>query len=541
MMSTIALHMSTLKQVKQVFILAVSLLVGASAYAQQHGWYVNLAESPIQTDDNGIPRVLFAEQIDNGFLVMREQVYRGFRRRRFFIEKLDLQLNTKAQKEITAEIDEQRFEIEDVLRVNDRVFVISSELRRNDKSLAYFVQEVDFTQVLLTERIKIFETQNETGPVRFDVQMSPNGQKVLFSFIPFKRSPIVGKQENDYRYVVLMQSDLLTTEFSERIDMRVDKIDFNVRHTLVDDMGNLFFLGQKIPDRKSEEPSFAILRFKDKKIHSGKFAFKEGQLQSARIEFNPEGNILLIGYYYELKRFNAGIGVVSTEFDRASLDHYNVRFDLIRNEVLMNGLSERQKRKAQREIEAGRDLKLNRDVLPIHFVRHPSGEISMIGEVQYQTFESSGITQAGAINRVIYNYEHVFVTRIAKDGRILWTAKIPKIYRGAIDPYVTFEVLVHDEELSIVFNDNTDNFEPNPKRGTRHLSPRASFSYLARVSVSAQGDLKTYRLIDYKEAPFNRMNMLSLFTDVAKTNKQQLIFSTSGRMGYYYILVGRND
>ena len=76
MMSTIALHMSTLKQVKKVFILAVSLLMGAFAYAQQHGWYVNLAESPIQTDDYGFQIVLFSEQIDNVFLVMREKVYR---------------------------------------------------------------------------------------------------------------------------------------------------------------------------------------------------------------------------------------------------------------------------------------------------------------------------------------------------------------------------------------------------------------------------------------------------------------------------------
>lgn len=535
------MNMSFLNQVNHFLLLIVCLALGTLAKAQTNGWYVNLATEPIQTDDNGIPRVLFAEQFDDGFLVMREQVYRGFKRRRFFIEKLDLQLNTRTQTEITADIDEQRFEIEDVMRVNDRVFVISSELRRNDKSLTYFVQEVDFTKVQLSQRVKIFETQNETGPVRFDVQISPNEQKVLFSFIPFKRSPLLGKQENDYRYVVLMKSDLITIDFSERIDMRAEKIDFNVRHTLVDDEGNLFFLGEKIPDRRSEEPSFAILRFKNGKLNIGKFSFKEGQLQSARIEFNPEGNILLIGYYYELKRFNPGIGVVSTEFDRESLDHYNVRFDLIKNEILMNGLSERQKRKARREIDAGRDLKLNRDVLPLHFVRHPSGEISMIGEVQYQTFESSGITQGGAINRIIYNYEHIFVTRIAKDGRILWSVKIPKMYRGGVDPYVTFEVLVHDEELNIIFNDNTDNFDPNPKRGTRYLSQRASHNYLARVSVSAKGVLKTHNLITYGDVPFNRMNMLSLFIDVAKTNQQQLLFSTSGRFGYYYILIGRND
>jgi hypothetical protein len=473
-------------------------------------------------------------------LVLREQVYRGFKRRRFFIEKLDLELKVKSQTEITSDVDEQRFDIEDVIRVNNRVIVISSEVRRSDKSYAYFVQEVDFSGLQLTQRAKIFETQNEIGPVRFEVQFSPNEENVLFSFIPYKRSPLLGKQENDYRHLVLMKSDLKTILFNQRLDMQVDKIDFNVNNTLVDDAGSLFFWAQKIPDRKSEEPSFALLRFKNGALNMGKFIFKDGQLQSAHIEFNAEGNILMMGYFNELKRFNPGIGVVASEFDRETLDHYNVRFALIKNEVIMNGLSDRQKKKAQREIEAGRDLKLNRDILPLYFVRHASGEISMIGEIQYLTYESSGVTQGGALNRIIYNYEHIFVTRIGQDGKILWSAKIPKLYRGGINPYVTFQVLVDDEELNIVFNDNSDNFDPNPKRGTRYLSQRSSYNYLARVSVSSKGILKTHSLITYGEEPFNRMNMLSLFTDVARTNSQKLIFSTSGRLGYYYILIGKN-
>jgi hypothetical protein len=179
--------------------------------------------------------------------------------------------------------------------------------------------------------------------------------------------------------------------------------------------------------------------------------------------------------------------------------------------------------------------------VPIQFVRHPSGEISMIGEIQYLTYESSGVTQGGALNRIIYNYEHIFVTRIAENGKILWSVKIPKMYRGSIDLIQSFEVLLNGEELNLVFNDNMDNFEPNPKRGTRYLSQRSTFNFLARVEVSASGTLKTHNVLGYNAEPFNKINMLSMFTDVAKTNAQQLIFSTSGRMGYYYILVGKND
>jgi hypothetical protein len=533
--------MDVLKRLSFLFFLTICPVFAVPIAAQNNSWYVNLAAEPIKTDDSGIPRILFAEQMNDGFLVLREQVYRGFRKRRFFIEKLDLELRNRMQTEITKDIDEQRFEIEDVIRVNNRVLVISSEFLRNDKSYVFYVQEVDFERLLLSDRLKIFNSENETGSLRFDVKFSPNEQKILFSFIPQKRVPLVGRQENDYRYVVVMNADLSNIERSERIDMTVDKMDFNINHTLIDDGGDLFFLGQKIADKKSEDPSFALLHFHEGVLKMGKFIFKEGLLQNARIEFNPQGNVLLIGYYAEIKRFNAGIGVVSTEFDRSSLEHYNVRFDLIKNDVMMNGLSERQKRKAEREIEAGRDLKLNREIVPIQFVRHPSGEISMIGEIQYLTYESSGVTQGGALNRIIYNYEHIFVTRIAENGKILWSVKIPKMYRGSIDLIQSFEVLLNGEELNLVFNDNMDNFEPNPKRGTRYLSQRSTFNFLARVEVSASGTLKTHNVLGYNAEPFNKINMLSMFTDVAKTNAQQLIFSTSGRMGYYYILVGKND
>lgn len=522
-------------------ILTLFVLSALSGFTQNRNWYINLAAEPIQTDDNGIPRILFAEQLNDGFLVLREQVYRGFKRRRFFIEKLDLALGNKMQKEITQDIDEQRYDIEDVIRVNNRVLVISSEFLRTDKIWNFYVQEVDFERLELTQRMKIFETQNETGSLTFEVKTSPNEEFILFSFIPFKRVPLVGKQENDYRYVVLMKSDLKTIDLSQRIDMIADKIEFNINHTLVGNHGDLYFLAQKIPDKKSEDPSFALLQFKQGSLKMGKFIFKEGQLQSARIEFNLEGNILLIGYYNELKRFNPGVGVVSAEYDKKTLEHYNVRYDLIKNEVMMNGLSDRQKRKAEREIQAGRDFKLNREIQPLYFVRHPSGEISMIGEIQYLTYESSGVTQGGALNRIIYNYEHIFVTRIAENGKILWSVKIPKMYRGGIDLVKSFEVLVHGEDLDLVFNDNMDNFDPNPKKGTRYLSQRSSYNYIAGIHVDNKGKLKTHSLIEYGSEPFNRINMISMFTDVAKTNAQQLIFSTSGRMGYYYVLVGKND
>jgi len=519
------------------------ILLTATSFSngQTESWYVKLALESIKTDDNGVPRILFAEQIDGTYLVLREQVYRGFKKRRLFIEKLKLDLQMISQKEITEDIDEQHYDIEDVLRFNNRVLVISSQYSSASKNWSFYIQDVNFKAVKLSPRIEIFETNNETGSIRFDVQTSPDQRFIALSFIPNKRVSLLGKQENDYRFVVVLNEDLKISQKAERLDMNKGDLDFLVKQTLINNSGDLYFLCQKILDRKSELLSFYVLRYKNKNLKANKFDFEQGGLQNARIELNNEGNVLLMGYYLEPKRFNPGVGVVLSEFDKESLAQSNVRFDLIKNEVMMNGLSERQQKRAQREIEAGRDLKLNREIIPLDFVRHDNGDISMIGEIQYLSYESSGVTQGGVLNRIIYNYEHIFVTRFAANGNILWSVKIPKMYRGGVDLIESFEVLVFGNDLHLIFNDNSDNFMPNPKKGTQYLSSRSRYNYMARYHIDKRGKIITNEIFDYSEEPYSRINVLSMFTDVAKTNSQELIFTTSGRMGYYYVLIGKNN
>ncbi len=524
------------------FSLIFSFLSVSGIFAQSGQWFVRLSEEPIKKIDEGVPRVLFFEQINGGYFVLREQVYRNFKRRKFIIERLDLALNSKSHRDVTDDLDEQNFEIQDVMRLNDRLLLLSTTYRREDKARLFYLQELFYDSVEIGQRKEVYRTDgDQLSDYRVELTHAPNEDKIMFSLIPYKRTPWIKKQENDFRDVVILNRDLTVFETIGRLEMRVGEVDFNIEQSLISNDGTLFFLGLKIPDKKSEEPDFYLLRYRSGLLEFGRLVFSDGKIERARLDLNPDGNILFMGYFDEIKRFNSGFGVVSTMFSKETLEPQTIHHDLIRNEVMMAGLKERHIKKWKREIQAGRDLKLNQDIVPLYFFRHPSGQVSMIGEIQYVNIESTSLTQAGTLNRFTYNFEHVFITRIDASGKILWTVKIPKLYRGSFDLVQSFRAFMHDEHISLIFNDNQDNLIPNPRKGIRYLSSRSRFNFLVNYSIDEKGNVENRSLLEYNQPPYDKINMLNMFTDAAQSSGQQLLFSTSGRFGSFYLLVGRND
>ena len=512
-----------------------------SILGQDNDWFVKISENPILVDDQGTPRVLFVEQIDGGFFVLREHIYRNTRKRKFFIEHLDFMLRNKKLIDVTEDLDEKNFEIQDVLRLKDRLLLLSTAYHRDSKERIFYLQEIQYDSFKIRERVEVYRLEADFNSFfKVNLTVTNSQSKIMFSIIPEKRVPLIKKPENDVREIVILNSDLTIFESIGRLEMTSGKMDFTIEQAVLNDQGVIYFLAQKIPDKKSEEPIYYLLRYRRKMLETGALIFAEGQIQRARIDLNPNGTILFMGYYLENKRFNPGVGVISTVFSQETLEPNLIYAELIKNDVLMTGLRERQKRKWLREIEAGRDLKVSHDIVPLYFLRHPSGDVSMIGEVQYVNIESTSFTQAGTMHRFTYNYEHIFVTRIKSDGKILWTSKIPKLYRGSFDLVQSFHAFQENENIHLVFNDNSDNLILNPRKGVRYLSGRSRFNFLVKYTINAEGETENRALLEYNTPPFDRIEMLNVFTDAARSSQNQLLFSTSGKLGFYYLLIGGN-
>ena len=92
-----------------LYLVCALVLSSKSTLAQDNSWSITLSKEAIVSQDQGIPRILFAEQRAECYFVLREQIYRNFKRRKFFIERLDFALKSLQTKDITEQLDEQNF------------------------------------------------------------------------------------------------------------------------------------------------------------------------------------------------------------------------------------------------------------------------------------------------------------------------------------------------------------------------------------------------------------------------------------------------
>lgn len=523
-----------------LFFVFIYLIINLSTFSQSIQWSFKWGKETIKTVDNGQTRIFFAAEHNDLFYVLRENVYRGFRMRRFYLEKLNKDLESLETNDITDALNESNFEIENIIHFNNEVLILSSSYSRSDKLYSYFYQKIDFNLNQLTDKVLLAEAEAIGNlPHRFTATLSENKSFVLFSIIPIKREPILSKQENDYRFVMVMDKNFIINPL-QKIKATVKQVDFNIVQTILSNSGTIFYLATKILDRKSEPLRYFILKYDNNQLFSGAIDVKEEKNTPPSICFNAQNNILITGFYEEYIRFNPGMIFYTTEFNVNEMKHGQLSREAMRNEILLPGLTQRQKKKMIKENAAGRDYKLLDQLRPIFYANHPSGEITLVAENQFVAYENSGLAMGGTLNRAIYNYNDLYAIRINTSGKILWITKIPKRYRSAFDLAHSFQWVEDGEELHIFFNDNKLNLDFDTKKGVRYLSERMRYNFLAHVHLNAEGKQKRKIMIDYADEAFEDSNMIHLYLESSLTNLENLIFANSTLKFSKYGLIQKN-
>lgn len=530
----------TMQRKTTLLFVFIYLIINLSTFSQSIQWSFKWSKETIKTVDNGQTRIFFAAEQNDNFYVLRENIYRGFRMRRFYLEKLNKELESIETSDITDALNESDFEIENIIHFNNEVLILSSSYNKSNKRYSYFYQKIDFNLNELTHRVLIAEVE-ATGnlPHHFTVTISEDQSLVLFSIIPIKREPILSKQENDYRFVMIMDKNFIINPL-QKIQATVNQVDFNIVQTILSNTGTIFYLATKILDRKSESLRYFILKYENNELFAGAIDVKEEKNATPSMTFNAQNNILISGFYEENVRFNPGMIFYTTEFNVIEMRHGQLLREPMRNEILLPGLTQRQKKKVIKENAAGRDYKLLDQLRPIFYANHPSGEITLVAENQFVAYETSGLAMGGTLNRTIYNYNDLYAFRITASGKILWITKIPKRYRSSFDLVQSFQLIEDGEELHIFFNDNKLNLDFDTKKGVRYLSERMRHNFLAHVHLNAEGKQKRKIMLDYEDEAFENSNMIHLYLESSLTNLENLIFASSALKFSKYGLIQKN-
>ena len=369
--------------------------------------------------------------------------------------------------------------VQDLIHVGDKIFYIYESYDKKSKQFTCHSREIDVTDASFIDNKELFTTsravvgfpsEGQIGAMllkfgkKFRVLQSFDGSKIMFSYRlkPLERSDAINKDVLGFQVFDGAMNKLS----GEEVKMPHTEKEMNNLAYTVDKNGNGYMMAFLREAKKFE----LIKVTPDGSIEStpldidGDLVFEKFQL----IE-DIDGNILCAGYYangYDFKMnwngkaalaFNTN-GIYMFKMDQTGkvLSTTDIPFSL---ELIKQYLSERQAEKMKKREADGKagieDLRIEK------IFTQDDGSVIILGEQRYMRNEMYGTS-----TQEVYHYSNVVMTKVDKDGKEVWTKKLPKNQAGIasgfqMTPFFEGQMSIKhvrgDDSHYILFIDNPKN------------------------------------------------------------------------------------
>jgi hypothetical protein len=133
------------------------------------------------------------------------------------------------------------------------------------------------------------------------------------------------------------------------------------------------------------------------------------------------------------------------------------------------------------------------NLIPIKLHKNKEGDMFIIGEQQYSVIKTYQANTGQTIKNIYYFYEHLLITKLDKDGHLLWMKKLPKKQSNS-KIVETFKLINGDENIHLIYTDNIKNLK---LKSEAPMSSSTSSGYLTDFSINKEtGDFKKIFLFD---------------------------------------------
>jgi hypothetical protein len=526
------------------YLYVILFLISAGSCFSQHSNSMLMKWADVQSEVNTDPILMGTFPHTDGLVVFRKHSIRGPGGFNYFIEKLDHQLNQVSLVNVSQGVDEVNYFVENVFKFGEDYFLITSRDNRTEKIEEYYLQQVNKNLQGLGQRKLIYAysyTARRTD-ARISVHISPSEKFLMFMVAPrTQRNLWTGKaKESDRRTFLIYNESLEVVEKIENLDMSVKRNDYVVEQPCVSDQGKIYMIGRKIQETRGDEPQTEVMYIEYGALYASEINFREGILNQLQISIDLQGNIYCAGYYTEKLGRTSGQGVVVMTINPENGEPINLSTQLINQDLLMEGLSDRAKQTMEKRAEYGRDTKLRETIYVRDIVNHADGTASLVGEVYYMVVTTTTNSQGVTTTRYTYYYLDLFTTRISPSGEIMATVKVPKRYSGSVDPGVACVAFDNQNELSLLFLDNRQNSIEIGPRGILPYTRKAKTSALAMATVDANGKQQREILLDYSEKPYASYRPYLFGRDLNEIeNGKYLLCTYFGQKKFGYLLIDK--
>jgi len=492
--------------------------LGFASYAQTDDIPAKLSWGAKQTEPSNsfISKVIPAGDY---FYAIRRKQSSGLvaGKHKVFIEKYDSEMNMVKSEDITLKYKNKQLEYEDMIIINNNLFLLSSFHNRAKKKNYLFSQMINMRNLSASKtlnKIGEIETRSANKDGTFGVMISRDSSKILiYNELPYKK----GQPE---RFSLKVYNDNFDAVWDRNINLPYNDDRFSVEEYRIDNQGNVYLLGVIYQDRtrrrRQGKPNYqyTILAYTadGKEKEEYKINFQDKFITDLTFRVADDNNLVCSGFYSDKGTYSIK-GTYFFRLDPTSKEIYNRNLKEFDFDFLTEFMSDRKKKKAKkakREGNTKKEAELYSYSLDDLVLRSDGGALLIAEQYfverrdnRYGNYTGFGGFNNRNINDVdyYYNYNDIIIVNIRPDGEIEWSARIPKRQETMNDGgyYSSYAMSIVRDKIYFVFNDNGKNFQTK-KRPNKVYFFNGRNSIIALAEVSRDGSVMTYPLFRNREA-----------------------------------------
>jgi hypothetical protein len=377
-----------------------------------------------------------------------------------------------------------------------RLYLFTSGTTNDGDQLQAYVSVFNTSGELLSgpTLIHYFNSDGKEQKAFLITEFSPDGSKILVLFdSPFERKT----SETIPVKVYDAELDML---WEKALELPSDKNIIQVHSYRVDNEGGIYMMsGQNplknnVPWQKPQGSRYIVLyyNFQLNRLKEYDVSLKDKQVVSAQFAINHFNELVIGGYYSNDFRFSVA-GTFLFILNARAEGIKAAAFMAFQNEFLLHFMNQKQ---------ADRKGTLS-DFYLDHLLIGEDDNYYLVGEQYYVTEEIiMDPTTGRQLLERRYNYDDIIVTRVNSDGRIEWSAKVPKRqYDLSNNPQSSYTCHLVKNALALCFNDhpeNTTRLAETPQGDATSWNGSRG-GIITRVNVTSDGQVHRSTLVNQKE------------------------------------------
>ena len=371
------------------------------------------------------------------------------------VRSRDLSLEYKGNKRV----------FEDLLYLNDKLYMFTSFFNTSKKTNFLFVETYDAYTLKKTGSIKIlaeFESSNkfEEGFISYE-QSFDKSMLMIYSQLTTKR-------DDNERVHALVFDDEMNLLWEKILELPYKDKSLNVFEYRLSNTGDVYLLCRGLNKEAGfRSGSYIIASFKygGEDYHEYKLSLDQKLISDLSFIINASGEMIVSGLY-SISNIDRMKGVVYYRVDPVEKKLIAYNTSPIDPSILLESLrirSDKRKDKLMSDEERLKKYELEhftvRELIP-----RSDGGVLMITERYFRReyrnldngFYAAGSVRTGNSISYSYHYEDIVVYNISSTGVVDWTSRIPKYQSSFNDNgyFLGFTHAVSSDGIYFLFNDN---------------------------------------------------------------------------------------